>query len=170
MPLSAGGLRSISGAQQRDRPNTTGAEFSPSLVTTAEGTHLYFSSTVSGNHDIYRSRMRYDGTFEPPTPVSELNTEFDDRMPNVQSDGLEVVFSSTRPSDADGEATFGSFDVYVSRRPNATPVVGTNQSRRKRQHRRKRNARDDFLGRQAAVTSAATATYSSSRTRVPGWD
>jgi hypothetical protein len=97
-------------------PNTTGAEFSPSLVTTLEGTYLYFSSTVSGNHDIYRSRLRHDGTFGPPAAVRELNTEFDDRMPNVRSDGLEVVFSSTRPTDALGAAAFGNFDVYVSRR------------------------------------------------------
>lgn len=97
-------------------PNSAGAEFSPSLVTTAEGTFLYFSSTASGNHDIYRSRRHHDGTFGPPTPVSELNTEFDDRMPNVSADGLEIVFSSNRLLDAQGNTAFGSFDVYVSRR------------------------------------------------------
>jgi hypothetical protein len=37
-------------------------------------------------------------------------------MPNVSADGLEVVFSSTRPTDARGANAFGSFDVYVSRR------------------------------------------------------
>lgn len=97
-------------------PNSAGAEFSPSLVSTSEGAFLYFSSTVSGNHDIYRSRRNHDGSFGPPVPVPELNTEFDDRMPNVSSDGLEIVFSSTRPIDAHGAAAFGSFDVYVSRR------------------------------------------------------
>ncbi len=85
-------------------------------MTTAEGTFLYFSSTASGNHDIYRSRRHHDGTFGPPTPVSELNTEFDDRMPNVSADGLEIVFSSNRLLDAQGNTAFGSFDVYVSRR------------------------------------------------------
>jgi hypothetical protein len=34
----------------------------------------------------------------------------------VSSDGLEIVFSSTRPTDANGAAAFGSFDVYVSTR------------------------------------------------------
>jgi len=97
-------------------PNSTGSEFSPSLVTTAEGTFLYFSSTATGNHDIYRSRMRSDGTFAPPKPVEEVNTEFDDRMPNVRSDGLEMVFSSLRPTDANGTPSIGNFDVYVSRR------------------------------------------------------
>jgi hypothetical protein len=95
-------------------PNSTAAEFSPSLVRTKHGTYLYFSSTVSGNMDIYRSRQRHDGSFGPPEPVHELNTEFDDRMPNVSADGLEVVFSSNRPVDAKGNAAFGSFDVYVS--------------------------------------------------------
>lgn len=98
-------------------PNTAGAEFSPSLVRTWAGTFLYFSSTVSGNMDIYRSRMGADGKFGPPEAVQELNTEFDDRMPNVSRDGLEMVFSSTRPVDAKGNASFGSFDVFVSTRP-----------------------------------------------------
>ena len=97
-------------------PNSAGAEFSPSLVTTAEGTFLYFSSTASGNHDIYRSQRRRDGSFAPPEPVRELNTEFDDRMPNVSADGLEIVFSSNRPVDAEGNPTFGSFDVFTATR------------------------------------------------------
>lgn len=98
-------------------PNSAAAEFSPSLVTTEHGTFLYFSSTVSGNHDIYVSKLK-NGKFGPPSPVIELNTEFDDRMPNVSSDGLEVVFSSTRPADAKGAASFGSFDVFHARRNN----------------------------------------------------
>ncbi len=99
-------------------PSTNGAEFSPSLVDTHEGTFLYFSSTVGGNHDIYRSKRQRDGSFGPPEPVLELNTEYDDRMPNVSRDGLEIVFSSTRPTDANGNAAFGSFDVYMATREN----------------------------------------------------
>ena len=101
-------------------PNSAGAEFSPSLVELPDGVYLYFSSTVSGNHDIYRSKRLANGKFGPPAPVTELNTEFDDRMPNIRSDGLEVVFSSTRPTDANGNASFGSFDVFVARRGSAT--------------------------------------------------
>ena len=113
-------------------PNSPGGEFSPSLVSTKEGVFLYFSSTSSGNHDIYVSKRGSNGNFGPPTPVTELNTEFDDRMPNVRSDGLEIVFSSTRPTDANGSAAFGSFDVYVSTRsrtnmPWSAPVnLGSN--------------------------------------------
>lgn len=99
-------------------PNSNGAEFSPSLVSTKEGTFLYFSSTSTGNHDIYRSKRLKDGKFGPPSPVTELNTEFDDRMPNISSDGLEIVFSSTRPADANGVPSFGSFDVFYARRNN----------------------------------------------------
>lgn len=97
-------------------PNSNGAEFSPSLVTLGNRTYLYFSSTVSGNMDIYVSRLGNDGVFGPPSPVHALNTEFDDRMPNVSADGLEVVFSSNRPVDAWGNSSFGGFDVYVSTR------------------------------------------------------
>ena len=101
-------------------PNSAGAEFSPSLVELPDGVYLYFSSTVSGNHDIYRSKRGADGKYGPPSPVTELNTEFDDRMPNVRSDGLEIVFSSTRPTDARGNASFGSFDVFVAKRSSTT--------------------------------------------------
>jgi hypothetical protein len=101
-------------------PNSAAAEFSPSLVELHDGTYLYFSSTVSGNHDIYRSKRLGNGKFGPPSPVTELNTEFDDRMPNVSSDGLEIVFSSTRPVDAKGTPNFGNgtFDVFYARRNN----------------------------------------------------
>jgi len=97
-------------------PNSAAAEFSPSLVELKDGTYLYFSSSVSGNQDIYRSKRRANGSFSPPSPVVELNTEFDDRMPNVRSDGLEIVYSSNRPVDSKGTASFGSFDVYVAKR------------------------------------------------------
>ncbi len=95
-------------------PNSVGAEFSPALVETEEGTFLYFSSSVSGNMDIYVSLMGADGRFGAPSPVHELNTEFDDRMPNVSRNGREIVFSSTRPIDANGTASFGSQDVFTS--------------------------------------------------------
>ena len=100
-------------------PSSAGAEFSPSLVELKEGTFLYFSSNVmkvGGNQDIYRSKRLANGKFGPPSPVTELNTEFDDRMPNVRSDGLEIVYSSNRPVDSKGTASFGSFDVYVAKR------------------------------------------------------
>jgi hypothetical protein len=103
-------------------PSSAAAEFSPSLVELKDGTYLYFSSSVSGNQDIYRSKRRSNGTFGPPSPLTELNTEFDDRMPNVSSDGLEIVYSSNRPMDAKGVPNFGNgtFDVLYARRNNTT--------------------------------------------------
>ncbi|CAN5179515.1 hypothetical protein BH10PSE17_BH10PSE17_06050 [soil metagenome] len=95
-------------------PNTAGAEFSPSLVRTAEGTFLYFSSNGypdSQGQDIYMSRMRDDGSFLAGTRVAELSTAADDRMPNVRQDGLEIVFSSNRAG-----ATPFDQDIYVATR------------------------------------------------------
>ncbi|MGB3269163.1 MAG: hypothetical protein WBA65_04325 [Rhodanobacter sp.] len=82
-------------------PNTRGSEYSPSMVETAEGTFLYFSSDGypdSKSHDIYMSRMRADGSFGPGVRVAELSSDAADLMPNVRRDGLEIVFSSNRAS------------------------------------------------------------------------
>lgn len=90
-------------------PNTAGEEFSPSFVVTRAGVYLYFSSTASGNHDIYVSELGLDGRFSPGVPVDALNSTFDDRMPNISPDGLEVVFSSNRAGE-------GNQDVYTASR------------------------------------------------------
>jgi len=99
-----------------DGPNTAGNELSPSLVGTAAGTLLYFSSGpenpsmpiyVTGQ-DIYQSRMRMDGSFEPGTAVTELNTDAADRQPNVGRNGLEIVFASNRDSDEVGDIWYSS--------------------------------------------------------------
>lgn len=101
-----------------DGPNTAGGEFSPSLVDTHEGVFLFYSSNGTGNMDIYMSELQPDGSFGPGQPVDELNTEFDDRMPNVSKDGREIVFSSSRLTwgEADEYDSFGAQDVYTSKR------------------------------------------------------
>ena len=99
-------------------PNTAGAELSPSLVRTAEGTFLYFSSNGypdSQGQDIYVSRVLEDGTVTAGTRVAELSGPADDRMPNVRQDGLEIVFSSNRAG-----ATPFDQDIYVATRPNTS--------------------------------------------------
>lgn len=96
-------------------PNFPGGEFGPSLVETAEGTLLYFSSDgfdIGGDQDIYVSRRGPDGRFGPPTLVAELSTPAHDFMPNVRKDGLEIVFNSNRG----GPTSFGGQDVYRSTR------------------------------------------------------
>lgn len=104
-------------------PNSPGPEFSPSLVATGKGAFLYFSSNGgSGLQDIYVSQLGDGGIFAPPVVVAELSTPSDDRMPNVSKDGLEIVFSSTRPSWGGGQAVAGGQDVYTARRDSVTGV------------------------------------------------
>ena len=96
-------------------PNTKGSEYSPSVVETAEGTFLYFSSDGypdSKGHDIYMSRQRADGTFGPGVRVAELSTDAAALMPNVRKDGLEIVFSSNRAS-----ADPRNQDIWYATRP-----------------------------------------------------
>jgi WD40 repeat protein len=93
-------------------PNTAGGEFSPSLVETAQGTLLFYSSPgPNGFQDIYVSTRQANGSFGPGTAVAELNTLAADQMPNVSRDGLEIVFSSNRTG-----STGGSLDVYTAHR------------------------------------------------------
>ena len=95
-------------------PNTPGAEFSPSMVTTSVGKFLFFSSDGypdSQGQDIYMSPVLGDGTVQAGVRVAELSTASDDRMPNVRADGLEIVFSSNRG---------GNMDIYVATRASVT--------------------------------------------------
>ena len=98
-----------------DGPNTPGTEFSPSVVYTPWGTLLYYSTDYhTGNQDIYVSQMRADGTFGPGVRLGwPINTEYDDRQPNVSQDGREIVFASNRPSKGDDAS---GFDVFYAKR------------------------------------------------------
>lgn len=98
-----------------DGPNTPGTEFSPSILETRWGTFLFFSTDYhTGNQDIYVSRQREDGTFGPGQRLSyPINTEYDDRQPNVSQDGREIVFASNRPSSDDDTS---GFDIFIAKR------------------------------------------------------
>jgi WD40 repeat protein len=91
--------------------NSAGDEFSPSYVEENGSGVLYFSSNRGGSHDIYRSVQLDDGSFAAPSPVTELNTSFDEFRPNVRKDGREIVFDSTRPGG------LGANDIYAATRP-----------------------------------------------------
>lgn len=98
-------------------PNTPGAERSPAPVQTWLGTFLFYSSNSGGNQDIYVSRMERDGSFGPGKPVPDLNTPYEDIMPNVRvrDDGLiEIVFSSNRPTWGNNQPAMGQQDVYIA--------------------------------------------------------
>lgn len=96
-------------------PNTPGFELSPSVIETRWGTFLFYSTDYhTGNQDIYYSRMRPDGSFGRGIRLRwPINTEYDDRQPNVSQDGREIVFASNRPSSADDET---GFDIFTAKR------------------------------------------------------
>jgi hypothetical protein len=81
---------------------------------------LYFSSTRTGNSDIYASPAR-GSWIGPPHAVAELNSPFDDSRPFVRPDGNEIVIDSNRPGG------LGLTDVWGADRrhpsdPWSTPV------------------------------------------------
>lgn len=102
-------------------PNTPGTKFSPSLLTTAEGGFLFYSSDhdgeqFTGSQDIYVSRMGPDGSYGPGTPVASLNTGSADQQPNVSRDGLSIVFASNRGGD---------MDIFIATRDSLTDEWST---------------------------------------------
>jgi hypothetical protein len=104
-----------------DGPNTKGAKFAPSLLTTADGGSLYFSSEhngtqATGSQDLYYSEMRPNGSYGPPVAITSLNTAFEDQQPNVSRDGLTIVFASNRD---------GNMDIFMSTRTSLTAAWST---------------------------------------------
>jgi hypothetical protein len=71
---------------------------------------LYFSSTRTGNSDIYASPA-FGPWVGPPAPVAALNSPFDDARPFVRLDGREIVFDSTRSGGQ------GLPDLWAATRP-----------------------------------------------------
>jgi hypothetical protein len=70
---------------------------------------LYFSSTRTGNSDIYASPA-FGPWIGPPAPVAELNSPYDDARPFVRADGNEIVFDSNRPGGV------GLTDIWAAQR------------------------------------------------------
>lgn len=122
-PKHGWSIRNLGCAASGSGPNFPGGEFGPSLVETAQGTFLFFSSDgfdVGGDQDIYMSRQLADGSFGPATAVAELNTpDHHDFMPNVRRDGLEIVLNSNRPGG------FGGQDIYTARRSSTSEPWST---------------------------------------------
>jgi WD40 repeat protein len=63
------------------------------------------------NLDLFRSTR--ESTTDPwgePTPVAELNTDYDELGPKIANDGLSIVFVSDRPG------TLGNLDLWMAER------------------------------------------------------
>ena len=70
--------------------NSAANEASPMpLPERGTGPVLYFSSTRSGNSDLYESAS-HGGAFGAASAVAELNTGAQDGQPNLRRDGLEL--------------------------------------------------------------------------------
>jgi Tol biopolymer transport system component len=80
--------------------NSSGDEFSPSLVEAGGMTLLFFSSDRTGIQNLYMSVLQPGGAWGAPVALDELNSPFQDARPNVRKDGLEIVFDSTRSGGA----------------------------------------------------------------------
>jgi Tol biopolymer transport system component len=86
---------------------------------------LYMTSSKAGGLggiDIYVSAL-VGGVFQPPTPVSELNTAQFDLSPSIRHDGLEIAFTSDRPGRRRGPRSVERYAIVRER-----DVVHTGQS------------------------------------------
>jgi hypothetical protein len=90
-------------------------------------TKFFFSSmrtdmTNLGESDIYLSEILPGGGFGQPVNVLELNSPFLDTCFWVRSDGLEIIFSSSRTLMNDEPA---SIDLWISTRTNTVETWST---------------------------------------------
>ncbi|MGE0545872.1 MAG: hypothetical protein AB7O24_12940 [Kofleriaceae bacterium] len=84
---------------------------------------VFSSSRVggTGSYDLWRtSRQNPRDVWSPPTPLTELNTAGEDRLPKLAADGLSIWFAR--------QNSIGGLDVYASSRASigaewSTPVA-----------------------------------------------
>lgn len=100
------------------RLNTDGFEGMPSLVYRKDRpVEIYFTSLrgdATGRDgfdglNIYFSRFR-DGRWSPPEHLNVINSDFNDRIPVVSTDGKQMYFASDRPGG------YGGYDIWYSER------------------------------------------------------
>jgi len=134
-----------------DAVNTFYVERGPTLFDddATATTTLYFSSTRPGGtglEDIYTSTLQPDETIVPAVNVPELNSTFNDAVPAVRRDGLELFLCSPRTGQ------LGGTDLWVATRPStsepwSTPAnLGT-------------TVNSTFLDFRAAISFDGTALY-----------
>jgi hypothetical protein len=93
--------------------NTPANEASPfPLPQSDTGPLLYFSSTISGNGDLYYSAW-HGGAFQGREQLPGVNTpSWNEGQPNVRRDGLEIFYFSNQP-----DGVGGGNDIYSATRP-----------------------------------------------------
>lgn len=80
---------------------------------------LYFNSDRPGgmgSNDIYQSLRNADGSFNPPSAVSELNSSGSEERTSISRDGLEIFFSSNRLIPTTDQAIFVATRRKTSKR------------------------------------------------------
>ena len=97
--------------------NSSVNDAGPAYFENEEGRpQLYFQSQRPGGAglaDFYRTEQQEDGTWSAPQRVPELSTSSQEQRPSIRFDGLEIVFTSTRPTSV-------GFDLWVSTRESVT--------------------------------------------------
>jgi hypothetical protein len=77
----------------------------------ADGLSLYFASTRSGGADLYVAhRSSLDADFGVPEALTDLNSDYDERMPWVSADERTVYFASNRPG------AYEQYGLYVAKK------------------------------------------------------
>lgn len=72
---------------------------------------LFFSSTREGGKggsDIYMMKLQPNNEWSLPQNIAELNTEYDEVLPNLSADEKSLYFASK------GHNSMGGFDIFVS--------------------------------------------------------
>lgn len=91
--------------------NAPGTQTADGFVTES-GLELYFSSTRARSSDLYvsrRSSLRAE--FGAPEPLADFNTESEERMPWLSSDGQRLYFVSNRATKQ-----YEQYALYVARK------------------------------------------------------
>jgi Tol biopolymer transport system component len=78
--------------------NTSGIDAAPNYFANEHGRpQLYFTTTrLGGPEDIHVSELQKNGEWGTPVPVVELNSHEPDGRSTIRSDGLEIIFDSSR--------------------------------------------------------------------------
>jgi Tol biopolymer transport system component len=85
--------------------NTSANELGAAFITTDQAVNDLFVFASGrpgglGSSDFYASQIMSDGSLGQPVNVVELNSAFQDSCLTFSNDGLEVIFTSTRPDPA----------------------------------------------------------------------